>query len=187
MKKSKSVRRTTKSQTRPEAVKEYVILRLRAEEIIHLDYLLVELKRITLPKDSLYSTEDLANTVRTCFMGWFATLTDRDQRAIYAFDCLFNLFPKRRTKIGVAQQSLEACHEKLQEFRNNVAFHTRSDIRAPIGLERRSSLTLCHQEQARGRATRVVTTPIPPILREYRGEKLRRGIRMAREKPTALF
>ena len=61
-------------------------------------------------------------------MGWFATLTDRDGRAIYAFDCLFTLFPERKAQIIKAQLSLEAVHEKLQQFRNNVAFHARSKV-----------------------------------------------------------
>jgi hypothetical protein len=137
MKKLKSMRLgITKSQTRPEAVREYVILRLRVEEINHLDYLLLGLKRkgVVIPDDSPYSTEDLANTVRTCFLGWFATLTDRDEKAVYAFDCLFNLFPNWRIKIGIVQQSLEVCHEKLQAFRNNVAFHARSDIAAQFSV-----------------------------------------------------
>ncbi len=125
---------TTKNLTRPEAVEEYVILRLRVEEIRHLDYLLLGLKhnRITLPDDSPYSTLDLANTVRTCFMGWFASLTDKDERAIYSFDSLFTLFPKRGIEIGTVQQTLEVCHRKLQAFRNNVAFHIRSDITAHV-------------------------------------------------------
>jgi hypothetical protein len=125
---------TTKDLTRPQAVEEYLILRLRVEEIRHLDYLLLGLKRnhIALAADSPYSTLDLANTVRTCFMGWFATLTDKDERAVYAFDCLFTLFPKRRVEIGIVQQTLEVCHRKLQAFRNNVAFHVRSNITAHV-------------------------------------------------------
>jgi hypothetical protein len=66
--------------------------------------------------------------VRTSFLGWFATLTDRDGRAIYAFDCLFTLFPERKAQIIKAQLSLEAVHEKLQQFRNNVAFHARAKV-----------------------------------------------------------
>lgn len=124
----------TKSLTRPEAIREYVILRLRFDEIEHLDYLLNGLRydRITLPDDSPFSPRDLANTVRTCFMGWFSSLTDKDPRATYAFNCLLNLFPNHRAEIITVQQSLEACHEELQQFRNNVAFHVRSDIAAHI-------------------------------------------------------
>lgn len=85
-------------------------------------------KRITLPPDSPFSAQDLKDTVRTSFLGWFATLTDRDGRAIYAFDCLFTLFPERKAQIIKAQLSLEAVHEKLQQFRNNVAFHARAEV-----------------------------------------------------------
>ena len=120
----------TKTLTRAEAIEEYVVLRLRAEEINRLDYLLKALKseRIALPGDSPFSTADLADTVRTCFMGWFATLTDRDNRAVYAFNCLLSLFPDQKPRIVKVQQSLEACHDQLQQFRNNVAFHARSNI-----------------------------------------------------------
>jgi hypothetical protein len=133
MKNAKSQHRgPTKSQTREEAVKEYVMLRMRVDEFNHLDYLLLGLKhkRIALPNDSPHSTLDLANTVRTCLVGWLATLTDKDDRVIYAFNCLLHLFPKRRLDIGVVQDSLEAIHGKLQAFRSNVAFHARSDIYA---------------------------------------------------------
>ena len=85
-------------------------------------------KSITVPPDSPFSAQDLKDTVRTSFLGWFATLTDRDGRAIYAFDCLFTLFPERKAQIIKAQLSLEAVHEKLQQFRNNVAFHARAKV-----------------------------------------------------------
>jgi hypothetical protein len=128
----------TKSQTREKAVSEYVILRLRAEELNHLDYLLVGLAhgRITLSVDSPFSTRDLANTVRTCFLGWLATLTDKDERALYPFNCLFTLFYNRRTQIGRVQQALEVLHSKLQAFRNNVGFHARSDMAAHFQVRR---------------------------------------------------
>ena len=119
-----------KSLTRAEAIEQYVILRLRTEDINRLDFLVNALydKRITLPPDSPFSAQDLKDTVRTSFLGWFATLTDRDGRAIYAFDCLFTLFPERKAQIIKAQLSLEAVHEKLQQFRNNVAFHARAKV-----------------------------------------------------------
>ena len=123
-----------KSLSRNEAIEEYVILRLRTEDINRLDYLLNALydKRITPPADSPFAAQDLKDTVRTSFLGWFATLTDRDGRAIYAFDCLFVLFPERKAQIIKAQLSLEAIHEKLQQFRNNVAFHSRGKVAAQI-------------------------------------------------------
>ncbi len=123
-----------KSLSRAEAIEQYVILRLRTEDINRLDFLLNALyhKRITPPSDSPFSAQDLKDTVRTSFLGWFATLTDRDGRAIYAFDCLFALFPERKAQIIKAQMSLEAVHDKLQQFRNNVAFHARGKVAAQI-------------------------------------------------------
>jgi len=60
-----------KTLTRSQAIEEYVILRMRFEEIKRLDYLLKALhhKRIGLPDDSPFSLRDLADTVRTCFFG----------------------------------------------------------------------------------------------------------------------
>jgi hypothetical protein len=117
-----------------EAVEQYVVLRLRTEDINRLDFLLngFNRQRITLPRESPFSAKDLKDTVRTAFFGWFASLTDRDGRAVYAFDCLFALFPERRPQIYKAQVSLEAVHEKLQQFRNNVAFHARSKVSVQI-------------------------------------------------------
>lgn len=123
-----------KSLSRAEAIEQYVILRLRTEDINRLDFLVNAFyeRRITLPSDSPFSAQDLKDTVRTSFLGWFATLTDRDGRAIYAFDCLFALFPERKAQIVKTQISLEAVHEKLQQFRNNVAFHARAKVAALI-------------------------------------------------------
>jgi hypothetical protein len=124
--------------SRVEAIEEYILFRIRAEEVLHLDYLLNVLHDglIKLPVDSRFScgqsTEELKNTIRTCFMGWFASLMDRDSRAIYAFDCLFVLFGHRKPQIISAQLNLEACREKLQQFRNNVAFHARANASAQI-------------------------------------------------------
>jgi len=123
-----------KSLSRAEAIEQYVILRLRTEDINRLDFLLNALhdKVIAVPLDSPFSAQDLKDTVRTSFLGWFASLTDRDGRAIYAFDCLFALFPERKAQIIRVQLSLEAVHDKLQQFRNNVAFHARGEVAAPI-------------------------------------------------------
>ena len=123
-----------KTLARSNAIDEYVVLRLRAEEIDQLDYLLkgLKYKRIGLPEAAPYSTEDLADTVRTCFFGWFATLTDTHDKAVYAFNCLLTLFPERRARIINVQVSLEACRDELQQFRNNVAFHARANVTAHI-------------------------------------------------------
>jgi hypothetical protein len=123
-----------KSVSRVEAIEQYVILRLRTEDINRLDFLLNALydKRIAPPPDSPFSGQDLKDIVRISFLGWFATLTDRDGRAIYAFDCLFTLFPERKAQTIKAQLSLEAVHEQLQQFRNNVAFHARGKVAAQI-------------------------------------------------------
>ena len=117
---------------RKQAVEQYVILRIRTEEIERLDYLLKALHdgRITVPSDSPFLSKDLTDTVRTCFFGWFATLTDRNDKALYPFDCLFELFPEKRNAIIRTQASLDACSDELQQFRSNVAFHANARIAA---------------------------------------------------------
>jgi hypothetical protein len=123
-----------KKLSRPDAIEHYVVLRLRVEDINRLDFLLNGFyeQRIILPVDSPFSAKDLKDTVRTAFLGWFASLTDRDGKAVYAFDCLFALFPERRPRIYMVQAALEAVHEELQQFRNNLAFHARSKVSAQI-------------------------------------------------------
>ena len=118
--------------TRKQAIEQYVILRLRAEEIERLDYLLKALHdgRITPPNDSPFSSKDLTDTVRTCFFGWLASLTDGNDKALYPFDCLFELFPQTRPEIIRTQASLDACSDELQQFRSNVAFHANAKIAA---------------------------------------------------------
>lgn len=123
---------------RSEAIEQSIIVRLRTEDLNRLDFLVRAFydKRIILPEDSPFSTQDLKDTARTAALGWFATLMDRDDRAVYAFDCLFALFPQRQGQIIRAQSSLEGIYEKLQQFRNNVAFHARSSISGHIAARR---------------------------------------------------
>lgn len=120
--------------TREDAIEQYIILRLRTEDINRLDYLLNALfdGRVTPSPDSLFSAKDLKDTVRTSLLGWFASLTDKDGRAVYAFNSLFVLFPQRSSEIARTQISMGAVHEELQEFRNNVAFHARANVAAHI-------------------------------------------------------
>jgi hypothetical protein len=106
--------------SREEAVERYLLLRLRFED------------RIQLPNGSPFTHADLKDTARTAFFGWFATLTDKDGRAIYAFDPLFVLFPDDRYQIGLVQIECEACHGVLHQFRNNGAFHGRAEVAAQI-------------------------------------------------------
>lgn len=120
--------------TREQAIERYILLRLRFEDIKRLAFLVENLhaKAIQLPSGSPFTHVDLKDTARTAFFGWFATLTDRDGRAVYAFDPLFVLFPAQRYRIGVVQAECEACHGVLHQFRNNVAFHGRAEVAAQI-------------------------------------------------------
>src|SRR5215469_16393536 len=110
--------------TREEAIERYILLRLRVEDIRRLAYLVESLynKSIQLPDKAPFTHADLKDTARTAFFGWFASLTDRDGRTVYAFDPLLALFPDKRPRIISVQASCEACHGVLQRFRNNVAF-----------------------------------------------------------------
>jgi hypothetical protein len=124
--------------SREEAIERYVLLRLRVEDIKRLSFLVETFHsgRIQLPSDALFSRVDLKDTVRTAFYGWFATLTDRDERAVYAFDPLLVLFPEKQAQIITVQVECEACHAVLQQFRSNVAFHSRAEFTAHIKARR---------------------------------------------------
>jgi hypothetical protein len=115
---------------REKAIERYIVLRLRAEDINRLDFLVRGFhdKTIKIPGDSPFTHADFKDTARTAFFGWFATLTDRDGKAVYAFDPLYTLFQHKRTQIHKVQVECEACHAALQQFRNNVAFHSRAEI-----------------------------------------------------------
>ena len=118
--------------SREQAIECYILVRLRAEEIKRLSFLVEGLHKgtIQLERDAPFTPRDLKDVVRTAFFGWFATLTDRDDRAVYAFDPLLVLFPGKRQQIINVQSGCEACHSVLQQFRNNVAFHIRGESAA---------------------------------------------------------
>lgn len=122
------------SLSRDEAVVQYIVLRLRVEELKRLAYLVEGLyqESIQLPPDAPFTHADLKDTARTAFFGWLASLTDRDKRAVYAFDPLRVLFPNKSVQIINVQATFEGCHSVLQRFRNNVAFHSRADLAALI-------------------------------------------------------
>jgi hypothetical protein len=74
--------------SREKAIEHYILLRLRAEEIKGLSFLVEGLyeERIQLPVEAPFTGSDLKDTARAAFFGWFASLTDKDDRAVYAFD-----------------------------------------------------------------------------------------------------
>lgn len=125
--------------SRAEAIEEYVILRLRAEDIKRLDFLVNAFyrNRMGIPADSPFSAGDFKDPLRTAFLGWFASLIDRDEKAVYAFDCLLLLFPERQGQIIKVQLELEAIHAELQQFRSNVAFHARCEVSAHIDARKK--------------------------------------------------
>lgn len=154
--------------TREEAIEQYVILRLRTEDINRLDYLLNALYdgRVRPSPDSLFSAKDLKDTVRTSLLGWFASLTDHDGRAVYAFNCLFVLFPERRPRVARAQISMGGVHEELQQFRNNVAFHARANVAAHIAARMKLRDEITYMEMV------SAIRDFQELMRTLRGEEL---------------
>jgi hypothetical protein len=124
--------------SRDEAIECYILVRLLAEDIKRLSFLVEGLYRgtIQVPNGAPFTRDDLKDTARTAFFGWLAKLTDQDDRAIYVFDPLLVLFPGRRSQIIKVQSECEECHSVLQQFRNNVAFHSRSKLVAHIEARR---------------------------------------------------
>jgi hypothetical protein len=139
--------------SREEAIKQYILLRLRVEDIKRLAYLVESLygKSLQLPKDTPFTSADLKDTARTAFFGWFASLMDRDSRAVYAFDPLLKLFPEKNARIINVQATCEGCRAALQRFRNKVAFHNEADLAAQIEARKalKSEDTFLDLESAR--------------------------------------
>ena len=139
--------------SREEAIEQYILLRLRVEDIKRLAFLVESLygKSIQIPQDAPFTAADLKDASRTAFLGWFASLMDRDNRAVYAFDPLLVLFPARRARIINVQVACEACREPLQRFRNKVAFHNEAELAAQIDARKalRNDDTVLYLESAR--------------------------------------
>ena len=154
--------------SREEALETYISLRLCTEDIMRLGFLVEGLHAgsVQLPAESRFGYADLKDTARTAFFGWFAKLTDKDTRAVYAFDPLFVVFPDRRAQISAVQQQCEKCHGVLQQFRGNVAFHSRAQIRAQIRARQalRDPATFQALEFARVNFQRLMTDLIAEEL-----------------------
>jgi hypothetical protein len=154
--------------SREEAIERYILLRLRLEDIKRLCFLVEGFyaKTIQLPNNSPFTHADLKDTARTAFFGWFATLTDKNGKAVYAFDPLFVLFRHQRYRIGLVQQECEALHGVLQQFRSNVAFHSRAEVAAHIKarLALRDDDTFVSLESARVEFQRLMADLITQEL-----------------------
>jgi len=76
-----------KTLNRVEAIEQYIFFDCEQKTLTDSTFWLNALyeDRIPLPTESPFSTKDLKDTVRTAFLGWFATLTDKDGRAVYMF------------------------------------------------------------------------------------------------------
>jgi len=110
--------------SRPEALNStYVILRMRVDELNRLDYLLKALKDKTqhAPTDSAVLVERIGGRCEDVPF-WMAGYINRPR---WQGSLRFRLSPQslsaKKWRVIAAQLSLEACHDEIQQFRNNVA------------------------------------------------------------------
>jgi hypothetical protein len=111
-------------------LEEYWSLRVRVRDFIHLALLW---HRVTDGPDPLagyptHGPDQLADTLRTATLGWFASLVDPHPNALNAFRIWRRIFPLRKLEIKAVEAALRPHNESIQAFRNNVAFHSSKSV-----------------------------------------------------------
>jgi hypothetical protein len=86
---------------RKDALRRYLIYRMKLTELIHLHLLWCALHEgAFVPENILdHDGEDFALSVRTAFLGWLCTILDQSSDGLNVFDLWRLLFPKHREKI----------------------------------------------------------------------------------------
>jgi hypothetical protein len=110
---------------RKDALRRYLIYRMKLTELLHLHLLWCALQEDKfVPKNILgHDGQDFALSVRTVVLGWLCTILDQSSDGLNVFDLWRLLFPKHRKKIENAWSEIAPHWGALREFRDKCGFH----------------------------------------------------------------
>jgi hypothetical protein len=122
--------------SKKEALEQLFVCRLRFAEALDLFGSWGELRTSEVgPSDKLEKAYR-ANTLRTAFLSWLASLIDKRKDAVNIFDGWVTLFPAEEAHIRGVWESHKTAFELLRDFRNVTGFHGNKGIANHIKVRR---------------------------------------------------
>lgn len=116
--------------TQDEAFEEYLVYQIRLFEYMQMFQIELDiLEERYQPKVLGHGRAEFATTVRNYLTGIFASLMDKQGKALNVFDVWVQLYPDgRKAEIVRVWKAIEPTVTTITEFRNNVAFHTNKSL-----------------------------------------------------------
>lgn len=124
---------------RQDALRRYLIYRMKLLELLHLHLLWQDLSTGHVPINQLgHEAIDFANSIRTASLSWFVTIVDQSKGGMNVFDLWRLLFPRFRQRVDSVWAQIEPQWKYLREFRDKVGFHADTPLnffRARAGID----------------------------------------------------
>jgi hypothetical protein len=129
---------TQKKLDRPKALEAYLVYQIRLYEYLHCIQIFEDIKDGKYKPESRFGhgPTELSETLRTMIYGLFASLMDKQKKALDVFDVWVVLYPKREIKIIEVRKKIEPHIQLIRRFRNDVACHANKNLREYVGTRR---------------------------------------------------
>jgi hypothetical protein len=116
--------------TRDQALEEYLVYQIGLFEYLQLFQIASEIVDGKYqPENTLgHGPEQFVRTLFNLSIGLFASLMDKDNRAINVFDVWVVLYPEKKQRIVEVWKKIEPHMYLIRRFRNDVAFHATKDL-----------------------------------------------------------
>lgn len=126
-------------QNRKEALRRYLVFRVKAIEFLDIAALHQALRKsqLNLPNPANRKPSDFADALRTVGLSWFALFVDKNGMNIITL--WKELFPQRKAEIEAAWKKMEPAWEHIRTFRNRAGFHADKPVRFFEARHRASS------------------------------------------------
>jgi hypothetical protein len=110
---------------RKDALKRYLVYRLKLVELIHLSILWTALNDEQFVPDNMMgqSGRDFAQSIRTVMLSWFCTIVDQTSDGLSVVRVWRELFPRHRKRIDRLWKEIEPHWVVLRTFRDKCGFH----------------------------------------------------------------
>lgn len=114
-----------------EAFEEYLVYQIRVLELLEIFQIEIDIIEGRYePRMLGHGRDEFMTTIRTYWTGLFASLIDKNKDSLNVFDVWKELYPDRTEEIEAVWEKLKGVVEAIRAFRNNVAFHVNSSLKA---------------------------------------------------------
>ena len=116
---------TRAQQMRRDALRRYLIFRMKLIELFHFHLLWGALADEEFVPDNVmeHTGRDFAESIRVALLSWYCTIVDRTRGGLKIFNVWRELFPRHRREIERVRREVEPQWEVLRTFRDKCGFH----------------------------------------------------------------